>query len=393
MQKRSVLFINDSLWNSSGVFRALLPVLCNLDYEKYDVTLYICAGAQVDPDVRASLPEELHLIEGKDSTHYYRNVFVLVLHLLSLFFGMVRMHRLAAYSQKQTRSLIHRRRIIRQAKTYFKNKSYGVIVANTVPVCSEIARYIDADKKYVVFHSSKPEFFPALTKQAFDLFTGVIAVSEGVKQMLEQTYPDNKEKIVTVTNYVNAREIQAKAAEFPLPDNARTRLCTCGRLEKEKGFDLALEAAKLLRDEGFDFEWYFVGDGGEKQRLTALRDEYDLDNRIIFTGFRQNPYPYIAGCDIYVQPSYEEAQPLAIMEALALSRTVVSTETVGGKTLLKNGDEGILTPISAEGLAAGIETLLRDPEKRTTLQHPYTAEDDLRAKQTFIMAWNNVLSK
>ncbi len=392
MQKRSVLFINDSLWNSSGVFRALLPVLCNLDYEKYDVTLYISAGAQIDPDARAMLPAELRLIEGKDDSHYYRNVFVFILHLLFLCCGALHLQRLKAFFQNQCRKLIHNRRIRRQAKTNFGKETFEVIVANTVPTCSEIARHIKAEKKYVVFHSSKPEFFPALTKQAFDLFTGVIAVSAGVKQMLEQTYPDKKDKLITVTNYVNAQEIQAKASAFPLTETGRTRLCTCGRLEKEKGFDLALETAKLLRDKGFDFTWYFVGDGGEKQKLTAKRDKYGLTEQIIFTGFQPNPYPYIAGCDIYVQPSYEEAQPLAIMEALILGRAVVSTETVGGITLLENGKKGILTPFTGEGLAAGIEPLLRDPAKRAALQQPYTEKDDLKAKQAFISAWNNVLT-
>ena len=83
MQKRSVLFINDSLWNSSGVFRALLPILQIIDYTKYDVTLYISADARIEADALAKLPKELHLILGKDDTHLYRNVFVFTLFLLS----------------------------------------------------------------------------------------------------------------------------------------------------------------------------------------------------------------------------------------------------------------------------------------------------------------------
>ena len=393
MQKRSVLFINDSLWNSSGVFRALLPVLQSLDYEKYDIALYIVAGAKIDPDVRELLPAELRVIEGKDDTHYYRNVFVFLLHLLSVCCGVLHLKRPKEFFHSKSRKLIHNRRIRRQAKTNFGKETFNVVVANTVPTCSEIARYMKAEKKYVVFHSSKPAFFPALTKQAFNLFTGVIAVSEGVKQMLEQTYPDQKDKIITVTNYVNAQEIQAKASAFPPPDNGRTQLCTCGRLEKEKGFDLALEAAKLLRDKGFNFTWYFVGDGGEKQKLTAKRDEYGLTEQIIFAGFQQNPYPYIAGCDIYVQPSREESYGLTIAEALILGKAIISTETVGGKMLLENGKNGVLTPFIADSLAAGIETLLRDPAKRAALQHPYTAEDDLKAKQAFVSAWNSILEQ
>ena len=121
--------------------------------------------------------------------------------------------------------------------------------------------------------------------------------------------------------------------------------------------------------------------------------EYHLNGHIVITGFMQNPYPYIAGCDIYVQPSYEEAQPLAVMEAAVLGKAIVSTETVGGKTILENGGKGVLTPITAEGLAEGILRLADDPALRRSYEDRYTREDDLRAQQAFAAAWDRLLSE
>lgn len=394
MQKRNVLFINDSLWNSSGVFRALLPVLQNLDYEKYNVTLYITAGARIEPDARAQLPEAVRLIIGKDDSHAYRNVFVFALHLLSLFFGALRRKRAAAFFGGRTRSRIRKNSCKRQAKTFFGKETFHVAVANTVPVCGELAQYIRAEKKYVVFHSSKADFFPAQTKRCFETFTGVIAVSEGVKTVLAQAYPQGMGKIVTVTNYVDAAGLRQKAAAFSLPSQkGRVTLCTCGRLEKEKGFAMAVAAAKLLKENGRDFDWYFVGDGSLREALQKAAESCGVSDNVIFTGFQPNPYPYIAGCDIYVQPSFEEAQPLAVMEALILGKAIVSTETVGGKTILENGKKGVLTPITAEGLADGIETLLRDPEMRASFENLYTDEDDLKAKREYEEAWDRLLSE
>ena len=394
MAKRTVLFINDSLWRSSGVFLSLLQVLRHISYETYDVTLYVSADARVDPDAVSLLGPKVRLIIGEDFAHGYRDPIVFALHLLSRCFSAVRLRSAADRLQKKARARLRKNKMRRQAKRYFGKIRFNVVVANTVPVCSEIARYVAADKKYVLFHSSKPEFFPELTLRAFRDFDRVIAVSESVKQMLVKTYPQNEEQIEAVANYVDAKNVIDRAAASALPPaDDRVRLCSCGRLEKEKGFDLALEAASLLKAQGFEFIWYFVGDGSERPKLTAMRDEAGLDKDIVFAGFRSNPYPYIGGCDIYVQPSYEEAQPLTVMEALILGRAVVSTETVGGRTLLEDGNKGVVTPITAEGLAEGIASLLRDPERRASLENAYTAEDDQNEKQRFTLAWDRLLSE
>ena len=82
MQKRSVLFINDSLWNSSGVFRAMLPILRNLPAETFDITIYIAAGATTEPEAQSLLPEHVRLIVGEETGHYYKHPAVFLLHAL-----------------------------------------------------------------------------------------------------------------------------------------------------------------------------------------------------------------------------------------------------------------------------------------------------------------------
>ena len=82
-----------------------------------------------------------------------------------------------------------------------------------------------------------------------------------------------------------------------------------------------------------------MGDGPEKNKLSALIEKYELQNHIQITGMKENPYPYMRACDIYVQPSYEEAMPVTIIEAVKLQKPVVTTATVGGNKLVndKNG--------------------------------------------------------
>jgi len=108
-----------------------------------------------------------------------------------------------------------------------------------------------------------------------------------------------------------------------------------------------------------------VGDGPERLKLEQLIKKYGLVNDVIITGMQDNPYPYIAGCDIYVQPSYEEAHPLAIIEALILCRPVVTTATVGGQSLIQQGVNGLIADIDEQSLANAIIRMM----KEETLHH------------------------
>ena len=394
MEKRSILFINDSLWSGSGVFRSLQQILRAVSLEKFSVTLFICPDATIEQEIREQLPEGLNVIIGEDHSHYYRHPDVAALHLLSRLASALKCKNAAEQFQKRSRRCIHQKKMQYPAKRYFRGQSFDTVVANTVPQCAEIARHIDAGKKYAVFHSSQPGFFPAETQMALRHFNGVIAVSDGVAEMLKKTYPDDADKILTITNYVDAKAIWEKAkAEPPKTPEDRLVLCSCGRLSREKGFDLAVEAARLLKERHLDFIWYFVGDGDRRQALEAAITDGRLSDRIAITGFLPNPYPHIANCDIYVQPSREESYGLTIMEAVVLGRAVVSTETVGGKTILANGEKGVLTPVSAEGLAEGILRLANNPALRRSYEDRYTREDDLRAQQAFAAAWDRLLSE
>ena len=77
-------------------------------------------------------------------------------------------------------------------------------------------------------------------------------------------------------------------------------------------------------------------------------------------GSQENPYPWIAQCDIYIQPSYEEAQGLTIMEAQILHKPIISTKTVGAKTIISDYQTGLLCDINAEALSEGIARLMDD---------------------------------
>ena len=170
-------------------------------------------------------------------------------------------------------------------------------------------------------------------------------------------------------------------------------LCTCGRITSVKGFDLAVGAAALLKKKGLSFKWYFVGDGADREKIEKLIAEKQLSDCIEITGLQSNPYPYIKNCDIYVQPSYEEAHSLSIIEACILCKPVVSTATAGGKSIISNGTNGLLCDISPSAISDAIIKFTNDGGLREQIKENLSRIDYEKSCEKYKSEWIKLLEE
>ena len=106
---------------------------------------------------------------------------------------------------------------------------------------------------------------------------------------------------------------------------------------------------------------------------------------------QKNPYPYIGGCDIYVQPSYEEAMPVTILEAHRLGRPVITTATVGGCKLVENAKNGVVCAISSDAIAESIVSLINSKELYNTLLNNLGSTDYSREFEKYKDQWSALL--
>src|SRR5690606_690821 len=140
--------------------------------------------------------------------------------------------------------------------------------------------------------------------------------------ILKENFPTLKSKFDIMYNIVSPEAIRELAKEnVPIRTNAVT-LVSVGRLNVQKGFDWAVEALKILVDRGFDLYWHVLGEGEERGRLESKIKELGLESRFILAGIKENPYPYVARADIYVQPSRFEGKSIAIDEAKILAKPI-----------------------------------------------------------------------
>lgn len=388
MEKRKILFVAHHL-TIGGAQKSMISALNAIDYSSNDVTLYVRKNRlnclpEINPHVT--------VIINEDNTHYYRNVNslskLLLIKMLHLFGADDRAQRIKAELSESIRV----RMLENETRHYFKNQKYDIAISYVQGFSADlVADTINADVKYLFYHSSTDEAH-ALHNRVFSSYDKIIAVGDDIKAMLQQAYPDHSDKLIVLKNYVDYRSVQHKATEKTItaPD-AKIILCTCGRFTPVKGFDLAVDAAKHLKERKLPFIWYFVGDGPEREKIEAKIHANGLENEIVITGMQANPYPWIAACDIYVQPSYEEAYGLSIAEAQILCKPVVTTATVGGKCLIEDGSNGRIAAISADALAQALSELMPDAALRGRMSEKLKAIDHAAAERQYRAAWKNLL--
>ncbi len=169
----------------------------------------------------------------------------------------------------------------------------------------------------------------------------IITVSNSALESFNLIYENNVKKQV-IYNFVinNQYKLVKKSNIFTL--------CTIGRLEVIKNFNCLIRALKIVKDQGYIFKCYIIGEGSERQNLLRDIEKLGLCSEVILTGFLMNPAEYLNNSDIFISTSFSESFSLAIAEALVANKPVIASKTIGACELLKNGQYGILFDIDNE---------------------------------------------
>lgn len=155
---------------------------------------------------------------------------------------------------------------------------------------------------------------------------------------------------------------------LPVEDNPR--LICVGRLSAQKGQFLLVEAARILRDAGINFELVLVGDGELRSDIEHVIHIAGLQNCVRLVGWQtsQQVRDWLQTSRAFVLPSFAEGLPVSIMEAFAAGRPVVSTYIAGTPELVRPGENGWLVPAgSSEALAAALKDVLQTPTEVLTV--------------------------
>ncbi len=383
--KKKLLFVMNNL-NCGGAEKSLISLLRTVDYELYEVDLFLFRHEGM---FLASLPAQVKLLEEPPLYPYFdMSVKAAIADCLQHRRYRLALSRLRAgliFRTEKNRARCEQRvwKHLSQALDSLPGRydaAIGFLEKN--PVYFSIEK-VNAARKLGFIHNDydKLGMDAALDRSYFAQLDYLVTVSEHCGEVLERRFPQYRDKVKVIHNIVSPAMIHALALQTEQTESEKrvsaaraATIVSLGRLVKQKGFDLAIEACRLLVEEGYAIEWQVIGEGEEREELEKMISRYGLEQSFKLIGLRDNPYPYIRSADIYVQPSRFEGKSIAIDEAKILHKPIVVTDFSTAKDQIKHKENGLIVEMNADAIAAGIRRLIGDEVLRGRLARRLAAE-------------------
>ena len=182
-------------------------------------------------------------------------------------------------------------------------------------------------------------------RKFYKLADHIISPSLQLKKELINSYNIEKKKIHTIYNSFDLRKINILSKKnIPIKYKKifkKKVFVYHGRLEYQKGLDLLLKAFTIFKNTNYSL--LIIGDGSQENDLKKLSNELKLKNQVFFIGFQNNPYNFIKYSKYYVFPSRFEGMPNSLLDAVALSKLIISSDCQHGpKEIISGYPNGIL---------------------------------------------------
>ena len=184
------------------------------------------------------------------------------------------------------------------------------------------------------------------------------------------------------------------AAAPPIRRDGKRVLLAVGRLGPEKGFDLLIDAFAQIADRHPDWNLKILGEGSLRETLTSAVAAHGLADRIALPGFDTRVREAMLGADLFVLSSRFEGFPNALLEAMSAGMACVSFDCeTGPRELITHGESGwLVAPEDTRGLAAALDTLMRDGDLRARFGARAREVCAAYAMPEIIRQWNALLA-
>lgn len=362
---KKLLFVIESLV-CAGAEKSLVNLLNTIDYQKYEVDLQLFSyGGEFE----ALLPNEVNLLPP--------------LKYFSCCSGRVesctlgeRIKMTAARLRYSAAIRAHKLNNPQMAVEFWKCthrcfdkpvKHYDVAIAYAQGTPTfYVADCISADQKFAwvnVSYRLKGKYRDYVSG-VYHGFDKVVCVSESAREIFHEVFPEHQNKSTLIYDITNGDSV-AQMSQLPSEaenqmNQGKWKILTVGRLAAQKGYDIALEACKILKERNIDFCWYALGRGSLEAEIRKTIQEYGIEKNFVLLGTASNPYPYYKQADIYVQTSRFEGFGLAIAEARMLNVPVVTTRFDAVFDQMVDGENGLVVDLTAQAVADGILRLMED---------------------------------
>lgn len=354
MKKKKIVFFAYAMV-VGGIEKTLLTVLNKLDPDVYDITLVL---QKKEGPLLDLLPHYVHVKE----------------------------YRISDCKCVVFRKIWNRLKLLYWCKKYNHHYDVGISYCGYCIPSGILSRklakksiiWIHSDYR-IVFKEDDEAYKHYFSQYHMDKFHKIVFVSHKARHSFIEIYPQLEEKCMTIPNQVEVDNIRKMAEEVPSIDIKKDRFCfvNVSRHEEEsKRLSRLFHACARLVDQGYDFQFLFVGGGEDHEEYQLLAHHLGIKKYVTFVGEQLNPYPYMKQGDVFVLSSEYEGGPMVIYEALALHKNIITTD-VGDVSNFIQGDIGHVVDKHVDALCDAMEYYLINGCQPYTLDYDKINADNM----------------
>lgn len=366
MQKKIIIISNNL--HIGGVQKALVNLLWNIR-GRYDVTLLLFSKEgeylqEIPPEVKLITTPSAYRFLGmtRSDVHCFgdkigRSFFAAI----SRLFGRKYAIALMRIGQKELNGYD-------VAISYLHNAGDKAFFGG----CNDfLLNHVRAETKITFLHcdyirsgANTPD-----NNRMYTRFDVIATCSQGCADTFLKCNPELAKKVVIVPNCHRFDDIRGKALEEPVRlSNKKLNIVTIARLGNEKGVERALMAIADLGTKKELLQYYVIGDGVQRKVIEQLIKENGLATCVTLCGSLANPYGYLKAADLLLIPSYSEAAPLVVGEAVCLGTPILSTETSSAREMIEKNGFGWVCENSTNAIGNALHSLLMDDKVLTDVK-------------------------
>lgn len=358
-----------------GLEKCLINVCDNLDYDKYDVDLYLFNEGRT---LINKLNKNVNLLPDSP---YYKDVYntsvfksiKILLKKGKFAFALYRFIRFLRIRFKDNKYRKSDWKIMQKTMLSL-HKKYDIAIGFAEGTASYyVANCVQADVKVGWVHTDLKavNHNRVLDQQTFEKLDRIATVSQNSLNSLIELHPNCKDKFVCIhlPILMDYDDMVARSVEPNCMDDEKdaVKVLSVGRLVELKGFHLCVEPCKRLIEEGFNVKWYVAGEGDYRSAIETFIKEHHMENHFILMGNCPNPYSYIRSADICVQPSSYEGFSLSVIEGKFFKKPMVVTDIPSNMEMIRNEYNGLIVKRISDDIYKAVRRLVSDEDLRKRL--------------------------
>ena len=370
------IFINMHYMELGGAERALLGLLNAFDTSRVEVDLFL---NQHTGEFMPLIPDKVNLLPEKRGYNAIERPMKQILKegQLGVLLSRLRARRLhAKYHEKLTGDAAKMDssgfQYVADAVQPFLPSLKGLgeydLAISFITPHNIVLNKVNARRKIAWIHTDYSMIHVNVEKE-LPIWSGydyIASISPDCTRSFLKAFPSLESRIIEIENILSATFVRTQSDLLDVGAEMSSdglKLLSIGRFNHAKNYDNVPDIARRIVQLGYEgMKWYIIGYGteGAEALIRQKIAEAGMQDHVILLGKKDNPYPYIKACDIYVQPSRYEGKSVTVREAQILCKPVIVTNYPTAHSQITDGVDGVIVPMDNKNCALGIVKVLND---------------------------------